>query len=339
MFADGKLLATYDAQGVHFPLTDWLGTKRVQANAAAQLDETCSSLPYGDSLTCQQFNGTDATEHHFTGKERDTETGLDYFGARYFSASMGRFLSADWAEKPEAVPYSDLMDPQSLNLYSYVKSNPLSRVDEDGHCCDVQDVLETIGGAVNAFNQHNGFNFGSQSLPENRLGRAIGNTISLVQGVGEIVGGSGIAAAGAAETLSTAPAAVTGVGAAIPAAVVAATVAGVAIATDGISVASNSVAAFKAGGRFSPKTAAGAKAEAQGKCADCGVETTQSLQSTKGVKRLPTEGTTDHIDPKSKGGTNAPSNARHLCLRYNIRKEIGVLQCSDQNTRSASSAW
>ena len=125
VFADGKPLATYDAQGVHFPLTDWLGTKRVQANAAAQLDETCSSLPYGDLLTCQQLNGTDATEHHFTGKERDTETGLDYFGARYFSAGMGRFLSADWSEKPEAVPYASLAKPQSLNLYSYVGNNPV----------------------------------------------------------------------------------------------------------------------------------------------------------------------------------------------------------------------
>jgi hypothetical protein len=46
---------------------------------------------------------------------------------------MGRFLSPDWATKPEAVPYSDLDDPQSLNLYSYVRNNPVSRVDADGH--------------------------------------------------------------------------------------------------------------------------------------------------------------------------------------------------------------
>jgi RHS repeat-associated protein len=69
----------------------------------------------------------------FTGKERDTESGLDYFGARYYASSMGRWMSPDWAAKPEAVPYSKLDDPQSLNLYGYVRNNPLSKADKDGH--------------------------------------------------------------------------------------------------------------------------------------------------------------------------------------------------------------
>jgi len=68
-----------------------------------------------------------------TGKERDAESGLDYFGARYYASSMGRWMSPDWADKPEAVPYSDLDDPQSLNLYGYVRNNPLSRNDPDDH--------------------------------------------------------------------------------------------------------------------------------------------------------------------------------------------------------------
>lgn len=72
--------------------------------------------------------------HNSTGKERDTETGLDYFGARYYASNVGRWLSPDWSAKPEAVPYSDLTDPQSLNLYSYVRNGPLSRTDPDGHC-------------------------------------------------------------------------------------------------------------------------------------------------------------------------------------------------------------
>ena len=71
--------------------------------------------------------------YHFTGKERDAESGLDYFGARYYASSMGRWMSPDWAENPEAVPYSKLSDPQSLNLYGYVGNNPLSRFDGDGH--------------------------------------------------------------------------------------------------------------------------------------------------------------------------------------------------------------
>src|SRR5262249_22079625 len=49
---------------------------------------------------------------------------------------MGRWMSPDWSEEPEPVPYADLIDPQSLNLYGYVRDNLMSRADADGHCCD-----------------------------------------------------------------------------------------------------------------------------------------------------------------------------------------------------------
>jgi RHS repeat-associated protein len=132
VYAAGKLFATYDSDGLHFYFNDVLGTRRVQTDYAGVLEQSCSGLPFGDSLSCGnsiQF----PTEHHFTGKERDTESGLDYFGARYYASSMGRWMSPDWAAKPEAVPYSDLDDPQSLNLYGYVRDNPSSRFDPDGH--------------------------------------------------------------------------------------------------------------------------------------------------------------------------------------------------------------
>lgn len=64
--------------------------------------------------------------YEFTGKERDVESGLDYFGARYYASTMGRFMSPDtFGEHIE--------DPQTLNRYSYVGNNPLSRTDPDGH--------------------------------------------------------------------------------------------------------------------------------------------------------------------------------------------------------------
>jgi len=71
--------------------------------------------------------------HHFTGKERDEESGLDYFGARFYEGTLGRFMSPDWSAKAEPVPYSKLDDPQTLNLYAYVRNNPLTSVDPDGH--------------------------------------------------------------------------------------------------------------------------------------------------------------------------------------------------------------
>ena len=46
---------------------------------------------------------------------------------------MGRFLSPDWASNPVPVPFSKLENPQTLNLYAYVRNNPLSSIDKDGH--------------------------------------------------------------------------------------------------------------------------------------------------------------------------------------------------------------
>jgi len=79
------------------------------------------------------YDASRSFAYKFTGKERDTESGLDNFGARYYGSSMGRFMIPDWAVKPTAVPYAHYGNPQSLNLYSYVENNPLSRVDLNGH--------------------------------------------------------------------------------------------------------------------------------------------------------------------------------------------------------------
>jgi RHS repeat-associated protein len=77
-------------------------------------------------------------EHYkFTGKERDSESGLDMFGARYYGSSLGRFMTPDWSDEPDPVPHANIHDPQTLNLYGYVQNNPLSRRDADGHVtCD-----------------------------------------------------------------------------------------------------------------------------------------------------------------------------------------------------------
>jgi RHS repeat-associated protein len=67
--------------------------------------------------------------YKFAGKERDSESGLDYFGARYNSSSLGRFMSPD----PEnSSGYDNPTDPQGWNAYSYVRNNPLNLTDPDG---------------------------------------------------------------------------------------------------------------------------------------------------------------------------------------------------------------
>jgi RHS repeat-associated protein len=137
VYAAGKLLSTYDTVGLHFYFDDWLGTRRIQTNALGQLELTCRSLPYGNGENCiptALATADDPTEQHFTGKERDTESGNDDFGARYYASSMGRFLSPDWSAQAEPVPYAKMDDPQTLNLYGYLRNNPLGGVDADGHC-------------------------------------------------------------------------------------------------------------------------------------------------------------------------------------------------------------
>jgi RHS repeat-associated protein len=123
--AAGRLLATYNPAGLHYQLADWLGTRRVQTSAAGVVEETCVSYPFGDGPTCY---GADATEKRFTGKERDTESGLDYFGARYYGSSMGKWSSPD----PSGLLLADPLNPQSFNLYSYVGNNPVRFFDPDG---------------------------------------------------------------------------------------------------------------------------------------------------------------------------------------------------------------
>src|SRR5262249_49306900 len=82
----------------------------------------------------------------FTGQYRDGESQLDYFGARYYSNAIGRFMSPDWAAKPVTVPYAKFGDPQSLNLYSYVENGPVNRIDPDGHSLAGNDGLKAAPG-------------------------------------------------------------------------------------------------------------------------------------------------------------------------------------------------
>ena len=68
-------LATYFNSTTTFNHTDWLGTERVRTGPAGLVSETCINLPFGDGQTC---SGTDFSFRHFTGDERDAETGLDH---------------------------------------------------------------------------------------------------------------------------------------------------------------------------------------------------------------------------------------------------------------------
>jgi RHS repeat-associated protein len=142
VWTSGGQLNTYDFAngGLHFSLHDAVGTKRIQISGAGVPELSCASLAFGDSpgngrtTACVPWGSStapDATEQHYTGQIRDTESGNDYFGARYYSSTLGRFMSPDpsglLAQRPE--------DPQSWNMYAYARNNPLIFIDPNGLDC------------------------------------------------------------------------------------------------------------------------------------------------------------------------------------------------------------
>lgn len=89
-------------------------------------------------------SGPPANTYKFDKKERDAETGNDNFGARFYISRFGRFLSVDWSAVPAPVPYANLTNPQSLNLYAFVSDNPATFADLDGHFANTSQGGEAV---------------------------------------------------------------------------------------------------------------------------------------------------------------------------------------------------
>jgi RHS repeat-associated protein len=131
VYFGGKRVARIDsASNITFYFEDYLGSSRLMADSTGAVCYDADFYPYGGerpyTTTCQQ-------DYKFTGKERDAESGLDDFDARFYSSSLGRFMSADWSAIPAPVPYANLTNPQTLNLYAMVRDNPESFADLNGH--------------------------------------------------------------------------------------------------------------------------------------------------------------------------------------------------------------
>jgi RHS repeat-associated protein len=126
-------------------VSDHLGTPRMIANKSGALAsmKRHDYLPFGEELsagtggrtTTQGYSG-DSVRQKFTSKERDNETGLDYFLARYYSNMQGRFTGVD----PITITEKRQHDPQQINLYVFVRNNPLKFVDSDG--CEIKYANE-----------------------------------------------------------------------------------------------------------------------------------------------------------------------------------------------------
>jgi RHS repeat-associated protein len=112
IFFGGERVARRDGAtgtgGVFYYFSDHLKTASVITDSAGVIKAESDYYPWGGEL---QFVANDSNDYKFTGKKRDAETGLDYFGARYYSNGLGRWVSADWSATPVPVPYTDFYDP------------------------------------------------------------------------------------------------------------------------------------------------------------------------------------------------------------------------------------
>jgi len=123
VYLGGQLLAQYKNNTTYFTHKDHLGSTRALTTVSGSLHEQYDYLPYGEGPA-----GSGTTNHLFTGKERDAESGMDYYGARYYVSLAGRFLTPD-------LPFVDQQpgNPQTWNLYPYARNNPMLFIDPTGY--------------------------------------------------------------------------------------------------------------------------------------------------------------------------------------------------------------
>jgi RHS repeat-associated protein len=120
IFFGGKRVALVPATGgVMYYAEDRLGSSRVMVQANGTLCYDADFTPYGAE---RAYTSTCAQNYKFEGRERDPETQNDDFGARKYTWRFGRWLSSDWSAVPVAVPYANLTNPQTLNLYAMVRT-------------------------------------------------------------------------------------------------------------------------------------------------------------------------------------------------------------------------
>jgi RHS repeat-associated protein len=152
---------------VRWIVADQLGTPRMIFDQSGSLANVSRHdyLPFGEDLagiggrtTSRGYTSNDMTRQKFTQKERDGETGLDYFGARYYASSQGRFTSSDpynvvlesqvmSAKSPEKAVANFttyLIHPQQWNRYSYVANNPTKYTDPTGELLELTGTKEDI---------------------------------------------------------------------------------------------------------------------------------------------------------------------------------------------------
>jgi RHS repeat-associated protein len=128
IFFNGKRLVRVDqpSNAYHYYLSDALNSTSMVVSASGIIENESDYYPWGGEL---QFVANDSNHYKFTGKERDSESGLDYFGRRYYASLLGRWTGGD----PINFSTKHILRPQRWNKYTYVENDPLGSIDPDGN--------------------------------------------------------------------------------------------------------------------------------------------------------------------------------------------------------------
>ena len=129
IYANDKLIASVDElNNVTYNHSDHLGSSNLKTDATGNVVKRIEYVPFGDKRV--EVGSYNNIKNRFTNQYEDEETGLYYYKKRYYDPILSRFISADPL-------YLEEMDQrgknsQELNLYAYVKNNPLKYIDETG---------------------------------------------------------------------------------------------------------------------------------------------------------------------------------------------------------------
>ena len=145
--AKGLIATIEPSTGTRYATADNLGSPRVVTSSSGSVVSRHDYMPFGEEIgvtvggrtSGMGYSVVDGERQKFTQKERDIETGLDYFGARYYGSTQGRFTSPD-----PLLSSGTVFDPQSWNRYSYTSNNPLKYTDPTG----LYDFSNELGGSA-----------------------------------------------------------------------------------------------------------------------------------------------------------------------------------------------
>ncbi|HYR76178.1 MAG TPA: RHS repeat-associated core domain-containing protein [Pyrinomonadaceae bacterium] len=146
--AKGLIATIEPSTGTRYTTSDHLGSPRVITSSSAGVVSRHDYMPFGEEIgvtiggrtSGMGYSAVDGLRQKFTRKERDNETGLDFFGARYYGSVQGRFTGAD----PKMLGLKQVVNPQRWNRYAYVVNNPLALYDPDGQDDDGQGGSKVI---------------------------------------------------------------------------------------------------------------------------------------------------------------------------------------------------